>query len=161
MSALATASVTIASPIGRLTLTERDGALIRLTWSEGSSSDWSGLLRRASQYIEAYFAGDLKIFDLPLAPEGTAFQKRVYAAMQRIPFGGTRRYGELAVELGSAARAVGGACGSNPLPIVIPCHRVVAAGKGLGGFSGGTGVSTKTWLLNHEGALPRRQLALL
>ena len=67
MSALATASVTIASPIGRLTLTERDGALIRLTWSEGSSSDWSGLLRRASQYIGAYFAGDLKIFDLPLA----------------------------------------------------------------------------------------------
>ena len=161
MSALATASVTIASPVGRLTLTERDGALIRLTWSEGSSSDWSGLLRRASQYIEAYFAGDLKIFDLPLAPEGTAFQKRVYAAMQRIPFGGTRRYGELAAELGSAARAVGAACGSNPLPIVIPCHRVVAAGKGLGGFSGGTGVSTTTWLLNHEGALPRRQLALL
>ncbi len=161
MSALATASVTIVSPVGCLTLTERDGALIRLAWSEGSSSDWSGLLRRASQYIEAYFAGDLKIFDLPLAPEGTAFQKQVYAAMERIPFGGTRRYGELAVELGSAARAVGGACGSNPLPIVIPCHRVVAAGKGLGGFSGGTGVSTKTWLLNYEGALPRRQLALL
>ena len=101
------------------------------------------------------------MFDLPLAPEGTAFQKRVYAAMQRIPFGGMRSYGELAAELGSAARAVGGACGSNPLPIVIPCHRVVAAGGGLGGFSGGAGASTKTWLLHHEGALPRRQLALL
>lgn len=155
------ASVTIDSPVGRLTLTERDGALVRLAWSDGSASDWTELLRRTSQYLEAYFGGDLKMFDLPLAPQGTAFQKQVYAAMREIPFGATRSYGELAAELGSAARAVGGACGANPLPIVIPCHRVVAAGGRLGGFSGGVGASTKTWLLHHEGALPISQLALL
>ncbi len=142
----------IESPVGMLTLTERDGALISLTWGAGRSSDATDLLRRAAQDIEAYFSGDLNIFDLPLAPQGTDFQKRVYRAMQAIPFGATRSYGDLAADLGSAARAVGGACGSNPIPIVIPCHRVVAASGRLGGFSGGQGASTKTWLLRHEDA---------
>lgn len=155
------ASLVIDSPVGKLTLTERDGALVSLTWGTGRSSDATELLRRVELDIGAYFAGDLNIFDFPLAPQGTAFQKRVYRAMQNIPFGATRSYGDLAAELGSAARAVGGACGSNPIPIVIPCHRVVAASGQLGGFSGGQGASTKTWLLHHEGVHGVRQLCLL
>ena len=155
------ASLVIDSPVGKLTLTERDGALVSLTWGAGTSSDATELLRRVELDIGAYFAGDLNILDFPLAPQGTAFQKRVYRAMQNIPFGAMRSYGDLAAELGSAARAVGGACGSNPIPIVIPCHRVVAASGQLGGFSGGQGASTKTWLLRHEGARGVRQLCLL
>lgn len=155
------ASLIIDSPVGKLTLTERDGALVSLKWGAGTSSDATELLRRVELDIGAYFAGHLNIFDFPLAPQGTAFQKRVYRAMQNIPFGATRSYGDLAAELGSAARAVGGACGSNPIPIVIPCHRVVAASGQLGGFSGGRGASTKTWLLRHEGAHGVRQLCLL
>ena len=142
----------IESPVGTLTLTERDGALVSLTWGAGRSSDATDLLRRVAQDIDAYFSGHLNMFDLPLAPQGTEFQQRVYRALQDIPFGATRSYGDLAADLGSAARAVGGACGSNPIPIVIPCHRVVAASGRLGGFSGGQGASTKTWLLRHEGA---------
>ncbi len=150
----ATASLSLASPVGRLRLSERDGALVRLAWSDAPGGEVTAVLRQASQQLEAYFAGDLKIFDLPLAPAGTTFQRRVFAAMAAIPFGATRSYGALAAELGSVARAVGGACGANPLPILIPCHRVLAAGGRLGGFSGGGGVPTKTWLLRHEGALP-------
>ncbi|MCB1909924.1 MAG: methylated-DNA--[protein]-cysteine S-methyltransferase [Rhodocyclaceae bacterium] len=96
-------------------------------------------------------------FDLPLAPHGTAHQLRVWAEIRRIPRGELRRYGELAARIGSAARAVGQACGANPLPIVVPCHRVVSA-SGLGGFANArTGylMDTKLWLLRHEGAWPR------
>jgi O-6-methylguanine DNA methyltransferase len=89
----------------------------------------------------------------PGGPEGTAFQQRVWRALSAIPFGETRSYGELARELGSAARAVGGACGANPIPIIIPCHRVLAANRRLGGFSGGDGLSSKQQLLAHEGIL--------
>ncbi|WP_119167374.1 methylated-DNA--[protein]-cysteine S-methyltransferase [Algihabitans albus] len=155
------ASVTVDSPVGRLTLTERDGALVSLVWGESAGSDETPLLRSVTQHLAAYFEGDLKMFELPLAPDGTAFQKRVYRAMQAIPFGKTRSYGELATDLASAARAVGGACGSNPIPIVIPCHRVVAASGRLGGFSGGRGGPTKTWLLRHEGVSVAPQLSLL
>jgi methylated-DNA-[protein]-cysteine S-methyltransferase len=95
-------------------------------------------------------------FDLPLRLAGTRHQLAVWEAMQRIPAGKTRTYGELAASLGSSARAVGGACGANPIPIVVPCHRVVAA-KGLGGFMGsgreGFELAIKRWLLEHESAL--------
>ena len=91
-------------------------------------------------------------FDLPLAPAGTAFEGRVWAAMQAIPYGETRCYGDLAEATGSAPRAVGRACGKNPIPIVVPCHRVLAK-TGLGGYSGDGGLVTKQRLLALEGAL--------
>lgn len=92
---------------------------------------------------------------LPLSPQGTLFQRRVWAAISAIPQGTTRRYGDIARDLGSAARAVGGACGANPFPLLVPCHRVVS-GQGIGGFSGHTDghlIHVKQWLLAHEATL--------
>lgn len=106
--------------------------------------------------INAWLENPRFRFDLPLKLSGTRHQLAVWEAMQRIPAGKTRTYGELAKSLGSSARAVGGACGANPVPIIVPCHRVVASG-GLGGFMGsrveGFELGIKRWLLEHEGAL--------
>lgn len=110
------------------------------------------LARRTEDELAAYFANPSHVFSLPVRPAGTVFQLRVWQAIAAIPVGQTRRYGELAGELRSVARAVGQACGNNPLPIVIPCHRVVAAG-GLGGFDHRTDnahLDIKRWLLMHE-----------
>lgn len=99
-----------------------------------------------------YFEDPAWRFDLPLAIRGTAFQRRVWQSLRNIPSGSTRSYGELARELASSARAVGGACRRNPIPIVVPCHRVTAA-NGVGGFMGerdGTALAIKRWLLEHE-----------
>jgi len=108
------------------------------------------LLRRADAQMREYFAGERTDFDLPLAPAGTAWQQRVWTALRGIPYGGTVSYVDIARRLGApgASRAVGGANGANPIAIVIPCHRVIAAGGGLGGYSGG--LATKRWLLAHE-----------
>ena len=107
--------------------------------------------------IQAYLDNPRFRFALPLALSGTRHQIAVWEAMQAIPAGKTRTYGELASEIGSSPRAVGGACGSNPIPIVVPCHRVIAAGGRIGGFMGakseGFELSIKRWLLEHEGAL--------
>ncbi len=111
----------------------------------------SPLLRRACDWLNGFFDGDTNAPDLPLRPGGSAFQKRVWEAMAAIPSGWTRSYGDLARELDSAAQAVGNACGANPIPILIPCHRIVGA-SGLGGYSGG-GLGTKTALLRLEGVL--------
>lgn len=110
---------------------------------------------RVVQQLERYRDDPDARFDLPLAIEGTPFQRRVWRVLERIPRGETRTYGDVAATLGSAARAVGQACGENRLPIVIPCHRVVAAG-GIGGFGharGGYLLEAKRWLLGHERAL--------
>jgi methylated-DNA-[protein]-cysteine S-methyltransferase len=110
------------------------------------------LAERAARQLERYRADPDTAFDLPLDIVGTDFQKRVWEAMRAIPRGRTRTYGELAAELGGEARAVGQACGDNRLPIVIPCHRVVAA-DGIGGFAHATGgylIEAKRWLLAHE-----------
>ena len=139
------------TPIGPVALFEAEGALVALDWGWLPENEETPLLVEARRQVEAYFDGALTRFDLPLAPHGTAFQRRVWAALAAIPFGATRSYGALAAELGSHARAVGGACGRNPLPLLIPCHRVLAAGGGLGGYSGQDGVATKAWLLRHEG----------
>jgi methylated-DNA-[protein]-cysteine S-methyltransferase len=152
---------TIGSPVGRLSITEANGALVRIAWSDHEAGDpraqpgETQLLTRAAEQLGEYFAGARQDFDLPLAPPGTPFQRRVWAEMARIPFGATASYGALARKLGSVARAVGGACGANPVPIVIPCHRVLGAGGTLGGFSGGRGPATKRALLEIEGAQPR------
>ncbi len=112
------------------------------------------LLHEAREQLAAYFAGRLRRFDLPLAPQGTPFQLRVWRALQDIPYGRTCSYAELAAAVGSprACRAVGQANGRNPLMIVIPCHRVIAAGGGLGGYSGGLDI--KRFLLRLEAGLP-------
>lgn len=112
----------------------------------------NALAERAARQLERYREDPDAPFDLPLAIEGTPFQKSVWQAMCAIPRGHTRTYGELARELGGEARAVGQACGDNRLPIVIPCHRVVAAG-GIGGFAHATDgylIEAKRWLLLHE-----------
>ncbi len=139
------------TPLGDLTLAEEDGALVALDWGFGRDQTPTPLLIRAAAALQDYFDGTLAEggFDLPLAPQGTAFQRRVWEALRRIPLGETRTYGDLARALDSAARAVGRANGANPLPILIPCHRVVAAG-GLGGYSAPGGIETKSWLLAHE-----------
>jgi methylated-DNA-[protein]-cysteine S-methyltransferase len=149
-----THAITIDSPVGRLTIAEDNGALVRIGWGEGSAGATTPLLAEAAAQLDAYFAGRLTQFDLPLRPAGSAFDQRVWAAMQQIPYGQTRRYGELAMDVGSGPRAIGGACGRNPIPIVVPCHRVLASG-GLGGYSGGAGLPTKRLLLALEGAPAR------
>ncbi len=145
---------TIQSPLGSLTLVEEDGALVQLAFDgytvlESEEVD-SPLLREAERQLASYFAGQLQVFSLPLCTRGTPFQEKVWCALQKIPYGETRTYGELAAMIGqpTAARAVGGANHRNPLAIIIPCHRVVAAHGGLGGYGGG--LDKKQWLLALE-----------
>ncbi|HVH82460.1 MAG TPA: methylated-DNA--[protein]-cysteine S-methyltransferase [Stellaceae bacterium] len=147
-------SLSISSPVGRLLIQEDRNAIVAIGWSEASGGNGNPLLAEAARQLEAYFAGELSNFDLPLRPSGSDFEQRVWAAMQDIPYGETRTYGDLAAATNSAARAVGGACGKNPIPIVIPCHRVL--GKAwMGGYSGQGGLKTKQALLELEGALSR------
>lgn len=116
----------------------------------------SVLAARAAGQLAEYFGRTRSRFDLPVATSGTAFQQRVWAALLAIPPGQTRSYGELARQLSTSARAVGGACRANPCPILVPCHRVVESGGGLGGFSGcrrGAWPAIKRRLLEHEGAV--------
>ncbi|MFN3230643.1 MAG: methylated-DNA--[protein]-cysteine S-methyltransferase [Alphaproteobacteria bacterium] len=141
------------SPVGDLTVSEESGALVSLDWGWGAEQTQTPLLLAAKRQLDAYFDGDLKTFDLPMRPGGTAFQNRVFGAMCRIPFGETATYGELAHQIGSVARAVGQACGANHIPIIIPCHRVLAAHDRLGGYSGDGGLETKVALLRLEGVL--------
>ncbi|MDR5894137.1 methylated-DNA--[protein]-cysteine S-methyltransferase [Halomonas mongoliensis] len=148
-----------ASPLGEILLCARPEGLCQLTLAaegqpdpEGAGRDDAALVGARDQLL-AYLAGRRRSFSLPLAPRGSDFQREVWSALLRIPWGETRTYGELARRLGreGAARAIGTANGANPLPILIPCHRVVAAG-GLGGYSGG--VERKRLLLALEGSLP-------
>jgi methylated-DNA-[protein]-cysteine S-methyltransferase len=145
-------SLSIPSPVGTLTIDESSDAVVAIRWAESSPGNGSLLLAEAARQLAAYFDGKLSRFDLPLAPDGSPFEMRVWAAMQAIAYGKTRSYGDLATAIGSAPRAVGRACGKNPIPIVIPCHRVLAKG-GLGGYSGTGGLATKQHLLALEGAL--------
>lgn len=146
-------SLTLSSPVGRLTIDEADGSIVAIRWAEAPQADsGSALLGEAARQLAAYFAGRLRRFDLPLAPVGTPFETRVWAAMRAIPYGKTCSYGELASAVGSGPRAVGRACGRNPIPLVIPCHRVLAKG-GLGGYSGEGGLATKQRLLALESGL--------
>jgi methylated-DNA-[protein]-cysteine S-methyltransferase len=148
------------SPLGPLTLVERGGALAAINFGgrigAAAAPAPSPLLAEAAAQLAAYFAGARRDFDLPLAMEGSAHHRAVWAAMARIPYGRTASYGDLARETGSAPRAVGAACGANPIPIVVPCHRVLAAGGGIGGYSGRGGAGTKRALLKLEGAVPER-----
>lgn len=145
------AYLSVPSPIGDLTLFEEDGKLISLDWGAVEGGEETPLLLEAAHQLDAYFDGSLKVFSLPLDPAGTAFQKNVWAVMEKIPYGAVRRYGDVAEELSSGPRAVGGACGKNPIPVIIPCHRIIASDGTLGGYSGQDGIDTKRFLLSLEG----------
>ncbi|WP_025897360.1 methylated-DNA--[protein]-cysteine S-methyltransferase [Sneathiella glossodoripedis] len=150
------------SPVGDLTVTEEDGQIISLDWG-WVPSEWqeeTPLLLTAIEQLNDYFDAKRLEFDLPLNPPGSQFQKAVCSAMSAIPAGQTRSYGEIAKDLDSSAQAVGNACGLNPIPIIIPCHRVLAANREMGGFSGQGGVETKKKLLALENALPPQQQSL-
>jgi methylated-DNA-[protein]-cysteine S-methyltransferase len=141
------------SPIGQLSVAEDGEAIVAIRWGGTTVAGNSPLLAEAVRQLDAYFGGSLTAFDLPLKPAGSPFEQRVWTAMRAIPYGKTGTYGDLAHDTGSAPRAVGRACGRNPIPIVIPCHRVLSR-NGIGGYSGGTGLDTKRRLLRLEGALP-------
>jgi methylated-DNA-[protein]-cysteine S-methyltransferase len=141
------------SPVGDLTISEDGGAVVSLDWGWGALQTETPLLREAKRQLERYFDGGLEQFELPLRPYGTTFRKQVWDAMLRIPYGSTQTYGKIAADVGSPARPVGGACGANPIPIIIPCHRVLGANGALGGYSGEGGTETKAFLLRLEGAL--------
>lgn len=163
-----TAATTIDTPLGRLTLLAGPRGLRAVRFPGGARTpcDPSGtgtvgietaaFLRAAAEQIREYFSGERRHFDLPLDPVGTPFQLAAWEVLRSIPFGTTITYGDQARRLGDArkARAAGGANGRNPLPIVIPCHRVIGSGGDLVGFGGG--IDTKAWLLNHERALVER-----
>ena len=136
---------------GPLCVTEEDGAIVSLDWRHALRQDDTTLLKHALDQLAAYDAGMLDSFDLPMRVTGTEFQRAVCAAMSAIQIGETRTYGEIAKELDAMPQAVGQACGGNPIPVIIPCHRVMGA-KGLTGFSGAGGVETKVALLRHEKA---------
>lgn len=156
-------SLTSASPVGELTVVAGGDGVVAVLWPHETPTRVrlpDGVRRAgrgehpvadaAVEQLEDYFNGTRCTFDLPLAPSGTPFQQAAWSVLREIPYGTTITYGEQAARLGdvSKARAVGAANGRNPLSIVVPCHRVVAAGGQLGGFAGG--LMAKQWLLEHE-----------
>ena len=152
-----TLSTRITSPIGVLTLTSNGSALTQLIIArdediatEAIPTEMDPVLAAAREQLDAYFDMRLTTFDLPLAPRGTDFQRRVWDALKTIPFGETISYAELArrIDQPKAMRAVGAANGRNPLMIIVPCHRVIGADGSLTGFGGG--IDRKRWLLDHE-----------
>lgn len=145
--------ISLHSPIGDLTVFEDAGAIISLDWGWVPEQDTSPTLKEAQRQLNDYFDGRLSAFNLQLNPYGTEFQKQVWRGLEKIPKGSTLSYGQLAKNINSHPRAVGGACGKNPIPIIIPCHRVLASNGAIGGYSGDGGVETKAQLLTLEGAL--------
>lgn len=156
------ASLSLHSPLGPLTLSEENGSIVSLDWGWRADQEETGLLTRARAQLNDYFDGARTVFSLPLSPGGSRFQRGVWRQMSAIPYGEVRSYADLAVALDTAPRAVGGACGRNPIPILIPCHRVVGAGGQLTGYSGGDGLASKQFLLDLEqapGAAPAMRRA--
>ena len=143
----------IHSPIGDLTIFEENGFIVALDWGWGAEQGSNPVLEVAKNQLHDYFDGVLKSFDLPLKPHGTKFQQKVWGELEKIPYGEVINYGQIASALNSGGQAVGGACGKNPIPVIIPCHRVLAKGGSLGGYSGEGGVDTKSQLLALEGYL--------
>lgn len=164
-------TATLDSPVGPLRVTvDEAGALIGLRFAAGDGRTASGApegqtaeaavpddanrCRHVRDQLGAYFAGSLRSFSITLAPSGTPFQRRVWSALLEVPYGETVSYGELAARFvggRASARAVGRANGANPIPIIVPCHRVIGADGSLTGYGGG--MARKKWLLEHEGAL--------
>lgn len=149
-------TLSLKTTVGELTLFADDDALIALCWGQGMNAPRSSstpVLNQAAALLKDYFkTGTADFSDLKLDPSGTPFQKKVWRAMQKIKPGKTQTYGQLADKLGSGPRAIGGACAANPIPIIVPCHRILGAGKKIGNYSGGDGSDTKEFLLRLEGA---------
>ena len=152
------AMTVVESPLGPLTLVATDQALVGLHLRALGPGEVAAeprrtpLLEEAAAQLRAYFAGDREDFELPLEPAGTDFQRAVWAALRRIPYGATWSYARLAREVGRprAVRAVGAANGANPIAVILPCHRVIGTDGSLTGYGGG--LPRKKWLLAHEGA---------
>ncbi len=172
MSTRVTSYTTIASPLGDLVLAAADDALTGLYIAHPpkslDTSSWrrdAEPLRDAIAQVRAYFAGELRDFDLPLAPAGTPFQRQVWEALRTIPYGETRSYGYIAAAIGrpSASRAVGMANGRNPISIIVPCHRVIGSNGLLTGYGGGLDRKQILLDLERRAVAPERenQLSLL
>ncbi|MBT3550483.1 MAG: methylated-DNA--[protein]-cysteine S-methyltransferase [Rhodospirillaceae bacterium] len=145
------AHLSMHSPLGQLTIFEDQGSIVALDFGRAVGPSETPLLLQARDQLDAYFGRERQDFDLPLAPQGSEFQRAVWDQMCTIPYGAAATYGDIAGALNSAARAVGGACGANPIPVIIPCHRVIGASGRMTGYSGGEGIETKLALLRLEG----------
>ena len=150
------------SPIGRLELTSDGEAITSLSIEcdghlplEEHPERTTAVLDEATRQLGEYFAGTRKDFELPLRQEGTPFQRSVWEALGHLEYGQFTSYGELAEEIGrpGSGRAIGGAVGANPIPIIVACHRVLSSTGRITGYSGGEGIATKLWLLTHEGIM--------
>lgn len=143
----------IASPVGAIAISASENALQSIDMlgasAEPDTTDHP-LLQEAARQITAYFDGRLQDYDLPLEPASTKRGNELRAAVVAIPFGEAASYGEVARRAGSGPRAIGRVCSHNPLPLIVPCHRVIAAGGKIGYYSGGAGIPTKRYLLIHE-----------
>ncbi len=149
---------TVPSPLGEITLVANDVGLTDLILAEDDptvpigATEGGEIVDAAAMQLAEWFAGNRMSFDVPLAPVGTEFQQSVWTALCDIPFGATASYGDIARSIGQpmATRAVGAANGKNPIPIIVPCHRVIGSTGALTGYSGGNGIETKRRLLDHE-----------
>ena len=152
----------VQSPIGPLRLVATDHALVAIEFDASPEDDRSThpILDQVECELAEYFRGARRTFTVPLAPAGTAFQQRVWSALLRVPYGRLESYAAIARAIGSpaAVRAVGAANGRNPIPIIVPCHRIVGSNGALVGYGGGT--ARKQWLLEHEGSAATRTLDL-
>ncbi|GBR47299.1 methylated-DNA--[protein]-cysteine S-methyltransferase [Neokomagataea thailandica] len=138
------------SPLGALTISEDDHKIVALDWGWGRDQEETPLLITVRDRLERYFDREAVDFsDLPFTPYGTDYQKKIWAGLLNIPYGTTRYYSDFASEYGGSARSVGGAAGANPIPILIPCHRIIGR-SGLGGYSGMNGIDDKRMLLTLE-----------
>jgi methylated-DNA-[protein]-cysteine S-methyltransferase len=152
------------SALGPLEITARGSSIVGLNIARSGKLDHDGepeksspVLDKAREQLTEYFAGKRRKFAIATSLEGTEFQKSVWATLTEIPFGDVMSYGDVGHRTGraTAGRAVGGAVGANPIPIIIPCHRVLASDGRITGYSGGEGIPTKVWLLDHEGIAHR------
>lgn len=142
--------LSVHSPIGDLTISEEEGEIVSLDWGWSPFQEENEILLKTKFLLDQYFDDENPTFDLPLNPHGTEFQKNVWKIMCEIPYGKILTYSDISDRLNSHARAVGMACGANPIPIIIPCHRVIGKNGKLTGFSGGEGIETKRYLLDLE-----------
>lgn len=142
------------TPVGALTVSAEDEAIVALDWGWGRDQEPTPLLARAKAWLQAYFDGAIQRMDLPLMPAGTAYRQKVWAHIQAIPHGEVASYQSVAFAVGGSPRSVGMAMASNPIPLLIPCHRILGQGAHgayrIGGYSGGDGVETKRFLLALE-----------
>ena len=138
------------SPVGWLTLVASGCTISSLEWRKSGASAKTKTLLLGTKELAQYFSGGLTEFTVPCDPQGTPFQRRVWGEIVDIPYGELRTYRDIAQAVKSSPRAVGGACGRNPIPIIIPCHRVVGSTGNLTGYTGANGINTKSFLLEHE-----------